>query len=76
MTSDRLKPCPFCGHIPCDYDGEFDSSANGVLACIGCPNCGCEGPAVVLDNGSRFSADSEAELVKAWNRRAADARSR
>lgn len=60
----ELQPCPFCG----DYDPEVAESSvpnihGGHKHAVYCNACFCEGP----------TADSEAEAIAAWNRRASRA---
>lgn len=58
----ELEPCPFCG----DQDAEVAESsvptiAGGKKQAVYCTGCFCEGP----------TADTHAEAIAAWNRRAA-----
>lgn len=58
MTSDKLKPCPFCGGggIPIEV-------FNGAYT-VRCGKCGVSCP-----DGTLYGRYSEAEAIEAWNTR-------
>lgn len=56
MTSNELKPCPFCGG---EATNEFDSDWGIIVRCVGCG-------AIMVKNPCNGTLD----VVKAWNTRA------
>ncbi len=58
MKNERFKPCPFCGHIPCEEFMEVGTPRLSEIRVI-CDLCGCS---------LGFSLSKEA-AIKQWNKR-------
>ena len=59
VESDLLEPCPFCGGHATSYGTRKMASGGSTHCLIHCDEC-----------SARLSAETEAEAVSAWNRRA------
>ena len=76
---EELKPCPFCGEIPCIekkplWKTYYNGITHGYFGCfeydICCNKCGCN--VTLGGNDTIYRTDEEAKknATEAWNRRA------
>jgi hypothetical protein len=77
MTTETLKPCPFCGgDAELDRQRSFSNFENGRLerqVVIYCLGCDAE-ISVCHKDGNGAVSDMAAEITARWNRRSANAR--
>ena len=69
LSSDGIKPCPFCGRQPSTF-WQDESDVDRKQAAVECCHCGCFGPTAYTKG---CVLDAEPEAIRLWNKRAVPA---
>ncbi len=74
MTTQQLKPCPFCGTpLDSNWEGVFEQDVTGSFGAVYCSICEIHGPKtpiVYSDKDTDLYDEWKEKAIQKWNTRA------